>query len=715
MDKINKDNLYTTIGYVIVLFIIGIILYNMYKDSKKEPMENIIDQKRTLLLKKKQDRLLEKFVDSNIQPPVYKNIDNIEHFQNSEIYIKKNHGTNSIKDAKCNNLDILNNGTCFLTPKSYLKDNDQEIFIQVLSDNVYDYGNQKVDSSMKNYFFGNIEGIDINEYRKTHFNFVDSSGIPVRRKLDPTNPTFEKKIINYFKTIVSLNNDFPTAPYDPYDPNNPSFIIHEFDDEPDKTVLALLSRLLTLDSSDNENNEPAYLFKSYYNINNIKNKVKQAYLDFISNKTVISEKNKLINIPPENYNCTIQDYTKLVLHIDSNNEIYCIELRIKLEIKLHGLAPTFQSNINQYRGDKSSIEILDYLDELIYAPNMSFRYTVLPFNNNLSIIDENDKIPTQCIYYPIFIKIPRPDNYDLRERDFLEKIKAYVSLLLNNREFLGRGVIKHDPNLNIVDRIVDQFRIAISTRENFNNIDSFFAFFNNTNFFTYPIDITDSNSTTYLLSSNLTLLLRKNIDPNDNEYHYISLTNIGNTYQPYLCDSSYSFYRNKCLPSCPEDYPQDFGLICLKNNINNYIPDSKFCKFFRDVTGIQGGFETFGNQDLNNKDKIIEGSWKIDKDPIYDAEKISRIEDVYGSQIAGLIEACNFNNLYVSNSVDNTVEVLLDKKEDTGTKIIIDDKSLFTGKKSEENSNESFTNIDHNKYLNFNKNKKVERFLPFLS
>lgn len=601
MNNINTDKLYNFISHASILFLLFIIVYLMYIDYIREKMSNkkiyqsSLQEKFNNLLSNNGEEII---FDKNdptgltLQNMKLKKIDVIENFQpiNPELkyIIKRNY--NNINNAKCISGDNKNENSniCYMAintfypTQSYLS---TAIKIKSLSDSVFDKNKNK------NTFFAIVEDNEGNEvpyndyiiqdenkqdvinlgYKSNYFSISNSK---INRKLDYTNP-LESKIIQYFLRCeiykLYVNNNISSD----IDIINNMLIT-------DEIKYNMLSEEKRTDINIRKQNiinsiQNLLLLKSGFglelDIHNIKKLLIRYYEKYFKE-----------NIYPDS-DLTITDDSVLILLIDpktktddvNNLTIYSMIFKIDINIKLTNLAPELKDNTL----DPKLLTSLSSLKSLIYAKNTnniySYKNTIsfpiaLPFNlPELTVINPTGAAAGSSTNAVVsgsstgaasdasasFIEVNVSNN------KWYDDIKTYISTLFIDNQ-LQKRVKTSSSGVDSVTSIMDSINTTIKNDINIlSTITNIFAYYEPSN------NINTSISGTFYFI--ITLNKSENKKP-------IWVMSLKNNYDPQFCeDPNATLYNKKCLPGCPTGYDIDLGLVCIKSDISNFIPNSDFC------------------------------------------------------------------------------------------------------------------------------------------
>jgi hypothetical protein len=121
---------------------------------------------------------------------------------------------------------------------------------------------------------------------------------------------------------------------------------------------------------------------------------------------------------------------------------------------------------------------------------------------------------------------------------------------------------------------------------------------------------------------------------------HVKAISLKNEYNPIFCEDKRAvLYNKKCLPGCPTGYDIDLGLICMKSDISNFIPNSDFCAQLNGMkpTGVKNSILQ-GLIDACNPDNIN----NISKESLININEIKGIKQI------------NRNNFILNNEFNDT-------------------------------------------------------------
>jgi len=622
MENINTDKLYKFISQASILFLLFLIIYLMYIDFIREKMSNkkiyqsSLQEKFNNLISNNEQKIT---FDKNdltgltLQNMKRKKLDVIENFMPVDPKLKY-----IIK----RNYSMINNAKCVFGDYSNIEQNNCHISISNFyptstylntSINIYPLPDFIVDPDKnKNTFYAKIKNengeiLSYNDYIKpdgdnvinlgyksNYFNFSNSKS---SRKFDLKNP-LELKIIQYFARYIKYGMYISTKKNTDIDSINGLLNDNQFN----KLDLAIQQKITQLKESIINDIQNMLLLKSGFqntfnlpaNIYNIKQLLIQYYASFF-------------NDPSDKYKDTdliITDKSVLTLLIDpktksddvNNITIYSIIFKISVNIQLINLEPILTDNTL----DPKILTSLSYLNHLEYAKNANYIYSyentisfpiALPFNlpNLTSTTVDGSKLTGSTL---ITDKTTITKTVDVSDNKWYDDINTYLSTLFIDNRLLERVKINDstiESGVDAITNIMNSINPLKNDINNLSNITDIFACF-----------IPDNNnytSTSGVFYFKIILI--------DKKFDVLALKN---NYIPYLCDDpSESLFNRKCLPKCPENYNIDLGLICLKQDISNFTPNSDFCAQLTVLkqtgakdTILNGLFEACNIENINN-------------------------------------------------------------------------------------------------------------------
>jgi len=563
MDHINKDKLVKFILYFIIVFILSLILYLMYIDFIRG---DIPENYEELDINNKLANI--NLIKNKTFEHLNKRIRSPERYKKPPYLIKKdflaNNNQSAITNAQCT-INILpdNNNNCIISSNNlYLSTSGENNFsIRVLpqgSDVSKDNSSFFTYSVTMNSKDSLINSQQLKNIRKSYFNFPSDTNYKVvsnsPRQFD-SNQKYEQAIIKYFDNYAKYNNYINSLAPSPYISN---FSQKElFSPGPSINI----NHLLLL---QNNIGESPFIYNSGYNydIYNIKNKLINLYENlFIPQSTTIST---------TIFNMIIDDTTYLKCFFDSiqNMNVYAIELNPSVKIKF--------TNISlKYSGLPSSIPI-DSIWSLYYVSILE----ITPDTESIYSYTDNIKYP---VVIPLAIPSEMPSIKEWKENTTNGVFAYFESIFkkgnLEAVEYLDPYTYRKT-SLTETRDIYAKNKID-ETRDIYakNKIDKFVELIGNTNL----TKITDVyvlyNPSTYIFTSWIITTI-----PDVVTYQNITapILSFSTKYKPSYCSNGI-FYNGKCLPSCPDDYKYDFGLVCLSSNPTDYLPDTGFCDSLNEI------------------------------------------------------------------------------------------------------------------------------------
>lgn len=596
MDNINKDNLVKFISYFIIVFLLSIILYLMYIDFISETFNSISERFSDVNINNKLEyiNLIENNSSDAIEhlsssPDMRDNVDlltpSIPYLLKKDILAENNQLT--VLDAKCLNNDIINvdpvnnsNITCTINSNNlYLNSSGSNNFsIKVVPDGI---SSQSNDSKYTRFDYDvsltDLNNKDISELRKTYFYFTDVK-MPSKFENKPREFSYKSKydigILNYFNNHAKYKNYINSNTFNkliippiieptPQNPTNNNFNLIN-------TYFSYLQNLLLLSNSLVDS---PFVYNSGYDfdINDIKFKLIKKYTTLLGSSS------------PIQFNMVINDNTNIKFFYDSLDimNVYTFVLNPSVVITFNNLKLIFNtlpSNIVP-----GSIWSLYYVNEMIPMVTSDSTYSY-----------------TDMFEYPIALPLATPTTQDWKNNKVNGVMNYYQDI------FKRKGLI----NIKIMDPASDS---KLLTNKNGNdivikNLYDFIKILGNTQllsitdiFVFYDPKTNDCES----------WVITSIIDDQTQEPIIVPLITFNLNYEPINCPPGMLYHNHKCLPSCPQGYNYDLGLVCLNSTSSKYLPNSDMCKYINSLSLpepinpiIEGIKEGCDNNYFNKSKKI---------------------------------------------------------------------------------------------------------------
>jgi hypothetical protein len=296
--------------------------------------------------------------------------------------------------------------------------------------------------------------------------------------------------------------------------------------------------------------------------------------------------------------------------------VYTFELIPNITITFSKLILTFDPNMPQ-NISKSSIWALYYLHSISASddtPDITFIY--------------NDSIK-----YPIAIPLAIPNTSNW-ETNSTNGIFTYMNNIFNtNNTFLN--------NISIIDPTNPKNPVSVDGLTLItNNLSNFIKKLGNTQISSITDIFVLYDPIEYKFQSCIYTNL---IDSTTNKNIICPLILFSTNYIPIYCPTG-KYYNGKCIPGCPPSFSYDFGLVCLNNNINNYLPNSDLCNYINN--NINNNF-LLSSSPSSSVNPIFEGILEgCDPDYFNKTKSINQSDIINTQESFGNVNITKNNNIF---------------------------------------------------------------------